>query len=136
MFRNSRNARPWLATTRTTPRRPLAPRLRSSSSSASAAGVPSVATSAFLAQSRQQALSTPGLMFRDAENVRVGIAKPGEMREVSETDLDDVEMGGRDTKKMNYYQAVRDAMSITLTKDDKSLIFGEDVFFGGVFRYA
>lgn len=32
------------------------------------------------------------------------------------------------------YQAVRDAMSVALTKDDKAVVFGEDVAFGGVFR--
>ncbi|EDR14909.1 uncharacterized protein LACBIDRAFT_319398 [Laccaria bicolor S238N-H82] len=32
------------------------------------------------------------------------------------------------------YQAVRDAMSIALAKDDSAVVFGEDVAFGGVFR--
>lgn len=35
---------------------------------------------------------------------------------------------------MNTYQAIRDAMSIILTKDDSAVVFGEDVGFGGVFR--
>ncbi|ETW86102.1 hypothetical protein HETIRDRAFT_380356 [Heterobasidion irregulare TC 32-1] len=35
---------------------------------------------------------------------------------------------------MNLYQAVRDAMSIALSKDDSAVVFGEDVAFGGVFR--
>lgn len=35
---------------------------------------------------------------------------------------------------MNMYQAVRDAMSIALAKDDSAVVFGEDVAFGGVFR--
>ena len=35
---------------------------------------------------------------------------------------------------MNTYQAIRDAMSIVLTKDDSAIVFGEDVGFGGVFR--
>lgn len=35
---------------------------------------------------------------------------------------------------MNTYQAVRDAMSIALAKDDSAVVFGEDVAFGGVFR--
>lgn len=38
------------------------------------------------------------------------------------------------TIKMNLFQAVNDALSIALTTDDKSVIFGEDVSFGGVFR--
>ena len=57
---------------------------------------------------------------------------------------------GRETRKMNVYQAVRDAMGcvistdtsdrsssrirIALAKDDTAIIFGEDVAFGGVFR--
>jgi len=43
-------------------------------------------------------------------------------------------VGGRETRKMNTYQAVRDAMSIALAKDDSAVVFGEDVAFGGVFR--
>jgi 2-oxoisovalerate dehydrogenase E1 component beta subunit len=35
---------------------------------------------------------------------------------------------------MNMYQALRDAMAIALAKDDKAVVFGEDVAFGGVFR--
>ena len=35
---------------------------------------------------------------------------------------------------MNTYQAVRDALSHTLTKHDSACVFGEDVAFGGVFR--
>ncbi|KAJ2973724.1 hypothetical protein NUW54_g12014 [Trametes sanguinea] len=41
-------------------------------------------------------------------------------------------MVGRETRKMNMYQAVRDA--IALSKDDTAVVFGEDVAFGGVFR--
>ncbi|KAI8973904.1 thiamine diphosphate-binding protein [Pilobolus umbonatus] len=39
-----------------------------------------------------------------------------------------------ETKKMNLFQAVNDAMSIALSTDDRAVIFGEDVSFGGVFR--
>lgn len=35
---------------------------------------------------------------------------------------------------MNTYQAIRDAMSTILTKDDTAIVYGEDVGFGGVFR--
>ncbi|KAI9023566.1 thiamine diphosphate-binding protein [Phycomyces nitens] len=38
------------------------------------------------------------------------------------------------TKKMNLFQAVNDAMSIALTTDSTAVVFGEDVSFGGVFR--
>lgn len=43
-------------------------------------------------------------------------------------------VGGRETRKMNMYQAIRDALSIALSKDDSAVVFGEDVNFGGVFR--
>lgn len=35
---------------------------------------------------------------------------------------------------MNYFQAVNDAMRIALTQDERVLVFGEDIAFGGVFR--
>ncbi|KAI5846933.1 thiamine diphosphate-binding protein [Tricharina praecox] len=38
------------------------------------------------------------------------------------------------TKRMNLYSAINDALSTILETDSKSLIFGEDVSFGGVFR--
>jgi len=38
------------------------------------------------------------------------------------------------TKRMNLYSAINDALSMILETDSKSLIFGEDVSFGGVFR--
>lgn len=38
------------------------------------------------------------------------------------------------TKRMNLFQAVNDALSISLAQDDSVLLFGEDVAFGGVFR--
>ncbi|KAG1741928.1 pyruvate dehydrogenase [Suillus lakei] len=43
-------------------------------------------------------------------------------------------VGGHETRKMNLYQAVWDALSIALAKDDSAVIFGEDIAFGGVFR--
>ncbi|KAI0822755.1 pyruvate dehydrogenase [Trametes gibbosa] len=79
--------------------------------------LPSVATSAFLKPTRDLALRTTGLRY------------------VDQTDQDPArEMVGRETRKMNMYQAVRDALSIALTKDDTAVVFGEDVAFGGVFR--
>jgi 2-oxoisovalerate dehydrogenase E1 component beta subunit len=38
------------------------------------------------------------------------------------------------TKRMNLYSAINDALATILETDSKSLIFGEDVAFGGVFR--
>jgi len=37
------------------------------------------------------------------------------------------------TKKMNYFQAVNDALATILEEDEKACIFGEDVAFGGTF---
>ncbi|RUS26174.1 thiamine diphosphate-binding protein [Jimgerdemannia flammicorona] len=39
-----------------------------------------------------------------------------------------------ETRKMNLFQAVNDAMAIALATDETAVIFGEDVAFGGVFR--
>ncbi|GLB34712.1 putative transketolase, pyrimidine binding domain [Lyophyllum shimeji] len=80
--------------------------------------LPSVATSQILRTTREHALRTPGLAFADED-------ASGPSRTI---------VGGRETRKMNTYQAVRDAMSIALAKDDTAVVFGEDVAFGGVFR--
>ncbi|KAH8099530.1 pyruvate dehydrogenase [Cristinia sonorae] len=80
--------------------------------------LPSIATSAFLRQTRDSSLRTPGLRWADEDHA----GPPSNA------------LGGRETRKMNLYQAVRDAMSIALTKDDSAIVFGEDVAFGGVFR--
>ncbi|ORY72241.1 pyruvate dehydrogenase [Leucosporidium creatinivorum] len=94
---------------------------------------PTVATSSLLKNTREDALWTPGLLWRDEEAVQVG-APPPDAPHLVEADLQPVEAGGRETTKMNMYSAIRDAMSITLRKDTQSMVFGEDVFFGGVFR--
>ncbi|XP_057335654.1 2-oxoisovalerate dehydrogenase subunit beta, mitochondrial [Microplitis mediator] len=39
-----------------------------------------------------------------------------------------------ETKKINMYQAINEALAIALEKDPNSVVFGEDVAFGGVFR--
>lgn len=38
------------------------------------------------------------------------------------------------TKRLNMFQAINDALRISLSRDERSIIFGEDVAFGGVFR--
>ncbi|KIJ35694.1 hypothetical protein M422DRAFT_212474 [Sphaerobolus stellatus SS14] len=77
--------------------------------------LPSVATSTYLKRTREEALKSPGVKW---------------MEEVQDSILS----SGRETRKMNMYQAVRDALSIALAKDDSAVVFGEDVNFGGVFR--
>lgn len=44
------------------------------------------------------------------------------------------EVRNGNTKKMNLFQAVNDALSTALAEDDSVMVFGEDVAFGGVFR--
>ncbi|TFK76253.1 pyruvate dehydrogenase [Pluteus cervinus] len=80
--------------------------------------MPSISTSKILRTTRDTAVRTPGLSWVDED--------------ASESPR--VILGGRETRKMNTYQAVRDAMSIALMKDDNAVVFGEDVAFGGVFR--
>ncbi|KAF8201495.1 pyruvate dehydrogenase [Pholiota molesta] len=80
--------------------------------------LPSIATSEVLKTKRETALRTPGIIWADEDPsfpTRAIVA-------------------GRETRKMNTYQAIRDAMSIALAKDDSAVVFGEDVAFGGVFR--
>ncbi|KAL4077270.1 thiamine diphosphate-binding protein [Scleroderma yunnanense] len=76
------------------------------------------ATSQFLRATRDTALRTPGITWADEDD-----SAPA--RNI---------IGGHETRKMNMYQAVRDALSIALAKDDTAVVFGEDVAFGGVFR--
>lgn len=54
--------------------------------------LPSIATSKILRTTRDVALRTPGITWEDEESDFGGI------------------IGGRETRKMNVYQAVRDAM--------------------------
>ncbi|PFH54183.1 hypothetical protein AMATHDRAFT_135271 [Amanita thiersii Skay4041] len=98
----------------------LHPRWSSSAAEPPPAGghLPGVATSNTLRTTRDVALRTPGITWADED-------PSGPDRNI---------VGGRETRKMNTYQAVRDAMSIALMKDDTAVIFGEDVAFGGVFR--
>lgn len=38
--------------------------------------------------------------------------------------------------RINMFQAINQSMEIALNKDPNAVIFGEDVAFGGVFRYV
>jgi 2-oxoisovalerate dehydrogenase E1 component beta subunit len=77
-----------------------------------------MASSNVLVTKRDVALRTPGIAW-----VNGGVSSPSNNI-----------LGGRETRKMNMYQALRDAMAIALAKDDRAVVFGEDVAFGGVFR--
>ncbi|KAH9484124.1 2-oxoisovalerate dehydrogenase subunit beta, mitochondrial [Psilocybe cubensis] len=80
--------------------------------------LPSVASSEILRTKREAGLRTPGIKWADEDS-----SAPTR-----------IIVGGRETRKMNTYQAIRDAMSIALAKDESTVVFGEDVAFGGVFR--
>ncbi|OCB86717.1 pyruvate dehydrogenase [Sanghuangporus baumii] len=82
--------------------------------------LPSISTSNHLRTTRERALRTPGIKWVDEDEDR----SRGETAGV----------GGREARKMNLYQAVRDALSHALMKDETAVVFGEDVAFGGVFR--
>ncbi|CAE6501397.1 unnamed protein product [Rhizoctonia solani] len=71
----------------------------------------SVAQSLLLRTTREAALKTSSIAWKD-----------------------EADENGRETRKMNMYQSLRDAMSVAMTKDDTAVVFGEDVAFGGVFR--
>ncbi|KAJ7047169.1 thiamine diphosphate-binding protein [Mycena alexandri] len=99
---------------------PLAPVIRRNSTAAGPpppeGHSPTIATSQLLRSTKERALRTPGLVWNDDEpsNAIVSV--------------------GRECRKMNVYQSVRDALSIALTKNDNAVVFGEDIAFGGVFR--
>lgn len=46
----------------------------------------------------------------------------------------EVDVSSKPNQKMNLFQGVNQAMRIALESDPKTLLFGEDVAFGGVFR--
>ncbi|CAE6469956.1 unnamed protein product [Rhizoctonia solani] len=71
----------------------------------------SVAQSQLLRTTREAALKTSSIAWKD-----------------------EADENGRETRKMNMYQSLRDAMSLAMAKDDTAVVFGEDVAFGGVFR--
>ncbi|KAI9096968.1 thiamine diphosphate-binding protein [Phlyctochytrium arcticum] len=68
--------------------------------------MPGVGSSAYILNSREQVLANPEL----------AAVKNGE------------------TKKLNLFQSVNEAMDLALASDESAVIFGEDVAFGGVFR--
>lgn len=72
---------------------------------------PTVGQSSLLRGTREASLKTIGINWKDEDAGN-----------------------GRETRKLNMYQALREAMSIAMSKDDTAVVFGEDVAFGGVFR--
>ena len=48
--------------------------------------------------------------------------------------INDMALDRMETKKMNMFTAINNALDIVLKTDPSSVLFGEDVKFGGVFR--
>nr|ODN74264.1 2-oxoisovalerate dehydrogenase E1 component, beta subunit [Cryptococcus depauperatus CBS 7841] len=76
---------------------------------------PSLGDSKLFVHTSKEALNTPGLTFSDGHGLRGHTGK------------------GRQTRQMNLYQAIRDALGTALSKNPKAFVFGEDVE-TGVFR--
>ncbi|KAJ3186740.1 hypothetical protein HDU85_007560 [Gaertneriomyces sp. JEL0708] len=72
-----------------------------------------------------------------AEGFMPGVANSRFMKHTKEQALANPELKAiqnADTKKMNLFQAVNEAMDVALASDETAVVFGEDVAFGGVFR--
>ncbi|WVF71326.1 hypothetical protein IAT40_006129 [Kwoniella sp. CBS 6097] len=76
---------------------------------------PSLGESPLFLHTREEALATPGLNFTDGHGLKGPTGK------------------GRQTRRMNLYQAIRDALGTALASNPKAFVFGEDVQ-TGVFR--
>jgi 2-oxoisovalerate dehydrogenase E1 component beta subunit len=71
------------------------------------------------------------------DGIRPGVAHSQLLRTTTEAALANPELAAlanSDTKRMNLYQAVNDALITALSTDETAVVFGEDVAFGGVFR--
>nr|XP_018262807.1 2-oxoisovalerate dehydrogenase E1 component, beta subunit [Kwoniella dejecticola CBS 10117]OBR84965.1 2-oxoisovalerate dehydrogenase E1 component, beta subunit [Kwoniella dejecticola CBS 10117] len=76
---------------------------------------PSLGESLLFLHTSEAALATPGLRFTDGHGLKGPTGK------------------GRQTRRMNLYQAIRDALGTALATNPKAFVFGEDVQ-TGVFR--
>ncbi|ADV19559.1 2-oxoisovalerate dehydrogenase E1 component, beta subunit [Cryptococcus gattii Ru294] len=76
---------------------------------------PPLGESELFLRTTDEALNTPGMKFSDGHGLKGPTGK------------------GRQTRKMNLYQAIRDALGTALATNPKSFVFGEDVE-TGVFR--
>ncbi|KAJ3100065.1 hypothetical protein HDU97_002501 [Phlyctochytrium planicorne] len=72
-----------------------------------------------------------------AEGYHPGVGSSKYIKRTKEAALANPELKGlkdSETKKLNLFQSVNEALAIALATDEKSVVFGEDVAFGGVFR--
>ncbi|KAJ3012937.1 UNVERIFIED_CONTAM: hypothetical protein HDU68_000939 [Siphonaria sp. JEL0065] len=104
-------------------------------------------TSSLLSRSRSLVSSRIGYQTRflasasggppPAEGFMAGVATSKFIKSTKEQCLSHPELAAvrnSETVKMNYFTAVNDALATALATDEKAVIFGEDVGFGGVFR--
>ncbi|RKP06089.1 thiamine diphosphate-binding protein [Thamnocephalis sphaerospora] len=71
------------------------------------------------------------------DGLRPGVAHSQLLRTTSQAALANPELAAvsnGETKRMNLYQSVNDALATALGTDETAVVFGEDVAFGGVFR--
>jgi len=57
-----------------------------------------------------------------------------QLRGLADSDRDEATPLGGETRRTNLCNAVNDALMLAMEQDERSLCFGEDVGFGGVFR--
>ncbi|RKP24644.1 thiamine diphosphate-binding protein [Syncephalis pseudoplumigaleata] len=71
------------------------------------------------------------------DGIKPGVAHSQLLCTTTEAALKNPELAAvasSDTKRMNLYQAVNEALATALSTDETAVVFGEDVAFGGVFR--
>jgi 2-oxoisovalerate dehydrogenase E1 component beta subunit len=84
-----------------------------------------------------KALNAPKNSPPPAEGFMQGVSESQFICSTSELTLANPELKGlqsTETHKLNLFQAVNESLSIALESDEKAVVFGEDVAFGGVFR--
>lgn len=118
--------------------RPLALFLRQSRPSTSTSAA--IQSAAIPPQRPWRAYSSPATANRKL-NVPIDFNSSSLLAHSPSTALANPELSGdlrkhATTKKMNYFQAVNDALATILEEDEKACIFGEDVAFGGLDLYT
>jgi 2-oxoisovalerate dehydrogenase E1 component beta subunit len=73
-------------------------------------------------------------IFRTLNAVLVVSARSAARGIATRSAVRDLPAADAPRKKMNLVTAINDALDVALQSDPKSVIFGEDVAFGGVFR--
>jgi hypothetical protein len=72
--------------------------------------------------------------LKKVEDLIIDYTKYEKFKNVSVYNNTEIDVDSQPNKTMNMFQAINDAMSISMEKNDKVCVFGEDVSFGGVFR--